>query len=566
MSVPPLIIRADGNVHIGTGHVMRCYALAQACRSRGVEPTIACSECPPSLQARIEQEGFDFVTVDREPGSAEDASATVDLAEQRRSDWIVLDGYHFDLKFQRQVRSGGHRLLLIDDYAHLKGYAADVLLNQNILAARKDYLTLNEDCRMLLGPDYALLRREFWSMRFRDTTNSPPCTRIVVSFGGSDSENVTGLVLRALAGLNKSALEMVVLMGGANPHVEEVSALVQESGLSCRMVTDPENVATWFAQCDVAIAAGGSTCWELMLMGIPAFLITVARNQERIAEGLHAYGAAVRMGRHDEIDASQVREILGEYLCAPDRLRLMSNRGRQLVDGQGALRVASVFQTPLQISFVCDRQSWISPHIQALAEEMHKQGHTTTVMHDPQEVKSGDMAFFLSCSHIVDKHVLDRNVHNIVVHASDLPRGKGWSPLTWQILNGDNVIPITLFEAKEHVDSGPIYLQDFMRFEGHELIDELRGAVVEYTLRMCREFVDHYPFLVSERHEQSGKATFYKRRTAAASQLDPNRSIEEQFDLLRVVDNENYPAFFHLRGNTYTLAIQKANDRYSSTD
>ena len=168
---------------------------------------------------------------------------------------------------------------------------------------------------------------------------------------------------------------------------------------------------------------------------------------------------------------------------------------------------------------------------------------------------SGDFCFYLSCSQIVPSSILGNFAHNLVVHESDLPQGKGWSPLTWQILEGGNRIPVTLFEAVERVDSGDIYLQEWLEFEGHELLDELRQAQAVATLRLCQRFVDGYPEVLKGTRSQTGVESFYPRRRPRDSQLDVHRSLAEQFNLLRVVDNERYPAFFEYQNGKYLIKI-----------
>ena len=138
-----------------------------------------------------------------------------------------------------------------------------------------------------------------------------------------------------------------------------------------------------------------------------------------------------------------------------------------------------------------------------------------------------------------------------------MPKGKGWSPLTWQILEGKNRIPATLFEAAEKVDSGVIYAQEWMEFEGHELIDELREEQASATIKLCKRFVDGYPQILDQAHEQAGEESFYPRRREADSELDLTQSLESQFDLLRVVDNQRYPAFFQYKHKRYSLKIEK---------
>lgn len=148
--------------------------------------------------------------------------------------------------------------------------------------------------------------------------------------------------------------------------------------------------------------------------------------------------------------------------------------------------------------------------------------------------------------------------HNLVVHESALPKGKGWSPLTWQILEGKNCIPVTLLEATEKVDSGVIYAQEWIDFEGHELIEEMRQAQAKATVCLCKRFVNEYPKILNQARKQHGKESFYIRRGLADSELNPKQSIEAQFNLLRIVDNKRYPAHFFFKGLEYMLRIKKA--------
>jgi len=211
----------------------------------------------------------------------------------------------------------------------------------------------------------------------------------------------------------------------------------------------------------------------------------------------------------------------------------------------------------LSITILSDKKSWINAYIPILISEFVLLGQRVTYVHNVAQIKKSDISFYLSCGQIVPANVLSRNNHNLVVHESALPKGKGWSPLTWQILEGKNEIPITLFEAKESVDSGKIYIQKIMYFNGTELVEELRQKQAQYTIKMCVSFVKDYPGIISRGKEQSGASTYYKKRKPEDSKLDQDKTIREQFSLLRVVDNERYPAYFELNGTRYILKIKK---------
>ncbi len=212
------------------------------------------------------------------------------------------------------------------------------------------------------------------------------------------------------------------------------------------------------------------------------------------------------------------------------------------------------------IGIVVDADSWFVPYAEKLRKLLIKQGHKVTIANDHREITSPkDIVFILSYGKIVEKQFLLKNKHNIVVHESDLPQGKGWSPLTWQILDGKNKIPITLFEADEKVDSGVIYLQDTIELKGHELTDEIREQQAQKTINLIAKFIKSY--VNSKGKTQQGQETFYPRRTPKDSELNPDKTIREQFNLLRVVDNERYPAFFNYKGHKYLLKIYKAKNK-----
>ncbi len=185
-------------------------------------------------------------------------------------------------------------------------------------------------------------------------------------------------------------------------------------------------------------------------------------------------------------------------------------------------------------------------------------GHSVHWAHTTRNLPVADFCFCLSFSQLLTGELRRPFRHVLVVHESDLPQGKGWSPLTWQILVGKNRIPVTIFEAEDNVDSGPIYAQQWIEFEGHELIDELRAAQAIATVKLCRWFVDSYPESAWQAREQQGNESFYARRRPEDSQLDPNETVVQQFNRLRVVDNERYPAFFELNGKRFLLRISKS--------
>jgi methionyl-tRNA formyltransferase len=209
-----------------------------------------------------------------------------------------------------------------------------------------------------------------------------------------------------------------------------------------------------------------------------------------------------------------------------------------------------------KIVILSDLSSWVNPTIELLILRWEKSGHEIIWIHDLQDIPTADFCFCLSFGKILKKEIRDLFHHTLVVHASDLPSGKGWSPLTWQILEGKNRIPVSLFEADDSVDSGPIYAQGHIDLEGYELIDGLRKKLADTTYELCSWFVSEYPMSASQPRIQKGVESFYPRRGPEDSRLDVNKTIAEQFNLLRVVDNQAYPLFFEWKGRRFVLTIK----------
>lgn len=548
-----LIIRADASVRIGIGHVMRCLALAQQWRHRGGRVIFAQAETVPALTARLQEEGIETSALAGSAGTADDAQETIALAQICGARCVVADGYAFGAAWQKQIKDAGLRLLVIDDYGHAEHYHADLVLNQNAGVDAALYARRDPKTRLLLGTRYALLRREFLASRPGAHVTPERAQKILVTLGGSDPDNVTARVVAALAPL--ADIEAVVVAGGGNPNLAAIRHAVEVAGPAIRLVVNATNMPELMAWADVAISAAGSTSWELAFMGLPSVLIVTAENQEGIPAALANAGVSINLGNHAVTTSADimaaVRRLLDDAAVCSD----MSTRGRQLVDGHGASRVAAALRNQLELTIVSDPDTWLNPSLGELKAEFEKDGHVVRWIHDPKQLETGDIAFFLSLSRIVPTAILHRSAHNLVVHGSALPLGRGWSPLTWQILEGMNDIPVTLIEAREPVDSGEVYAQELLHFHGHELIDELRAGLARTTLSLCRQFVSRYPFVSGESRPQVGAPSYYARRRPHDSRLDPDKTIREQFNLLRVADPDRYPAFFEYAGRRYEVRL-----------
>jgi len=333
-----LIVRADAGTKIGTGHLMRCLALAQAWKDAGHKVVFITACQNENLLRRLHEEGFDTRPLtDPHPDSG-DWTYTKDVLAAHPGAWVVLDGYHFDEVYQQQVKEIGHRLLAIDDMAHLKHYYADIILNQNLHAEQLQY-SCEPYARLLLGTRYVLLRREF--LVWKDWKREVPeiARRVLVTLGGADPENHTLKVIQALDKVEVTSLEATVIIGASNPHAEELEAGARQSRIHIQLVRDASNMPELVAWADVAIASAGTTCWELAWMGVPAALLTLADNQRRVAEELSRVGAATSLGRAHRVETPELLGKLVTFLNDNDGRAAIAEHAKALVDGEGVSRL-----------------------------------------------------------------------------------------------------------------------------------------------------------------------------------------------------------------------------------
>ena len=210
----------------------------------------------------------------------------------------------------------------------------------------------------------------------------------------------------------------------------------------------------------------------------------------------------------------------------------------------------------MKVAILTTMGQWFVPY----AEELRKQIKNSFLFFAHEEISgSFDIVFILGYHRVIQEKYLKKHKHNIVVHESALPQGKGWAPMFWQILEGRNEIHFTMFEAGNGVDNGDIYIQKTLYLTGYELNNELREKQANFTSRMCLEFLNNYEKYKNPK-KQNGTESFYPKRTPKDSQLDINKNLKEQFDLLRIANNEEYPAFFELDGHKYILKIEEVSN------
>lgn len=326
MSAEALAIRADAGPGIGAGHVMRCVALADAWRRSGGHVDWFCRPLPPMLNAVVESRSSNV-----HPVADDDWSEIASWCRHHPRGWVCIDGYGFAAG-PAHVRAAGGRALVVADDQRWSGYECDALLNQVVGAERLRY-AVRPGTLLMLGSRYCLLRDEFVKL-----TPAPPSdvvSRVVVSFGGHDAHQQGYRIIELLAPTH-SDIYFDATVGLA-------SAQSQRPAHGNVLWHRSSDLSGIMRGADVAIVAAGSVCWELAYLGVPALVMIVADNQEPIAEGLHAAGAARSLGWFDRASDAEIVAAF-ESLLEPRPRMDMSARGRRLIDGKGGDRVVRTLQ------------------------------------------------------------------------------------------------------------------------------------------------------------------------------------------------------------------------------
>src|SRR5260370_1637027 len=284
-----LVIRADASRNIGSGHLMRCLALAQGWQSDGCNAKFLSYTESGSLREQIEAAGINFLALEKPHPHPADLQTMSSLLRGQSFSHVALDGYNFDPIYQEAIQASGCRTLVIDDYAHQPAYRTDILLNQNLGANTLTY-HCNPETVLLLGPTYALLRPEFMMWRGWHREIPAVARKILITMGGSDPDNVTLKVMQALQQVDIDSLDALGIVGANTPHYQQVEAgarclpdKVNTDRLSIKLVRNPASMPALLAWSDLAVSGGGSTCWEMAFMGLPSILLILADNQRIVA-------------------------------------------------------------------------------------------------------------------------------------------------------------------------------------------------------------------------------------------------------------------------------------------
>jgi len=336
-----ILARADASIIIGTGHVMRCLAVAEALRDDGHEVVFAVAESTPAIDRRLSSDGFRRIAIAGPVGDAADLAATRSALRREHCSAVMLDGYRFGEAYRAGLQAAGVRVLAWDDLGNGTDLHADLVVNAAPQAHRLPYDRMAPGATLLLGPGYAPLRREIRQAArgARRTLASRPV--LLLTFGGSDPLGLTGPVLKALATRRPDGCRLIAVVGGSNPLADQLAAIGRTLGPEVAVEIDCPSMGAVMAQAGLAVSAGGGTMGELAALAVPTLLVVTADNQAA------ASAQAVALGWCESIDArggDAVETIAAKALSLwSDRARrdAMSAAADALpLDGDGAGRIA----------------------------------------------------------------------------------------------------------------------------------------------------------------------------------------------------------------------------------
>ncbi len=338
-----ILMRVDGGARVGIGHIMRCLALAQALKTKNHEPIFITRPTAKPLLKRLTDDGFKYLFLKEDASVEDDAAEVVRIAKNIDADWVVTDGYQFHTEYQRSIKSAGFSLCCIDDIAKYY-FVSDVVLNQNLGAEYCFSYSHEPYCRLLLGNKYVMLRREFLDFKKQQRTFSRTASRILVTLGGSDPNNQTLKVLQALKRLKGFSSDVKVVVGGTNPNIASLEIYLKELPFDAKLFKDVNNISSLMMWADIAISAGGSTCWEMAYLGLPNIILVLAENQIPVAEQLEKKGVSINLGWWEDVKEENIVDCLSILINNSERREKMSLIGRQLVDGYGTQRVVACLE------------------------------------------------------------------------------------------------------------------------------------------------------------------------------------------------------------------------------
>ena len=346
-----IAFRVDASSLIATGHFFRCLTLAEALKQSGWRVSFVCRHLPDELQTMLSERGIAFSKIGgSEPSKmsadlrhshwlgtsqAQDAADTIHALSGTAWEWLIVDHYALDRRWETALRASVKYIAVIDDLAD-RAHDCDMVLDQALLTHNPYAGKVPDGCRLLLGPAYALVREEFRAARRHARPRDGEVRRILIFLGGVDAGNHTSQAIEAVAGLGVADLRVDVVVGSANQHSQEIRSQCIHHGFVCHFNTD--RMGELMAAADLAIGAGGVATWERCSLGLPTLAICTAENQKQQIITAACDGLLFAPEPGDDF-VSFIR-INTKLLMENRYLRnAMSRAGMRAVDGEGVWRV-----------------------------------------------------------------------------------------------------------------------------------------------------------------------------------------------------------------------------------
>ena len=318
-----IVFRVDSSAQIGSGHLMRCLTLANQLRDRA-NIFFVCRELEFNLSSLVNRDGFNLIVLsnsEKKEGLTGyekwltvkqefDAVQTKEMLKLLEIDYLIIDNYAIDKKWEKIVRSNVKKIMVIDDLAN-REHDCDILLDQNYYNDKdRRYVNLvPKHCKLLLGPQYVLLREEFYEARKQMRIRDGSIRNILVFFGGSDLTNETMKTLRVLDDLNRTDIQINVVVGDSNKNKECIKEYCQRhENILC--FCQVNNMAELMNEADLAIGAGGSSTWERCFLGLPSIVIATAENQVKISRDCDKLGIIKYIGNAQDITQEDIKRTV----------------------------------------------------------------------------------------------------------------------------------------------------------------------------------------------------------------------------------------------------------------
>lgn len=335
-----LLFRVDATHEMGIGHVMRCLVIAEAWMKKDLGPVyFISSSLNDKMKSLVEKANIKLCTIQcNDPGSTEDALATIELIRKLNSDWVVVDGYQFNHQYQECLKNHNVKFLFFDDFGHCDHYVADIVLNRGFFANQVDYTNREPYTKLLLGHTYSLIRNDFIDAASEKERDAKQVGKILVTIGGSDPKNVTVRVLEALDRLEQD-LSIKVILGPLYRDQEELMKRSYAENHQVEMIHFTNRIVDYYKWADVAITAGGNSLYEMLYMGLPTITIKTASNQNAVKIISEEYQATFYVGDEQQLSTELLEEKTRFFLNNTTFREEIARAAEKLIDGLGVQRV-----------------------------------------------------------------------------------------------------------------------------------------------------------------------------------------------------------------------------------